>query len=343
MSDLDCTTWDHHLQELGGPFHQSWRWGEFKREVGWDVERIFTSSGAGVGMTQILFKTRGPVNTAPKPRGPHVSGNTEAILPELFAAIDNACRQRRVIKLNIEPACPLPLTEIPNPRPLVAAQERFTPDRTAIVTLSDDQTMVQQMYAAKRRELRRAERQGIVVIDGSAKGETSEAFRVLMRDTAARNHFATNSEASFTRFLELFGDDAALRLVTVDGHIAAGLVAVKFRNQVVNMVGSSSTQCRRPVATALLQFRPMQWARDQGCRQYDLWGIPSTDPAGSARGGEYEPLRSIGQDKAGLYRFKVELGGAIVSLPSSYDVHYHPVLTSLLRRAKQLKRAMVRS
>lgn len=343
MSDLDRTTWDHHLQELGGPFHQSWRWGEFKREVGWDVERIFTSSEAGKGMAQILFKTRGPVSTASIPRGPLVSGNTEAVLPELFVAIDNACRQRRAIKLNIEPACPLPLTEIPSPRPLVAAQERFTPDRTAIVTLSDDQTMVQQMHAAKRRELRRAERQGIVVINGSAQGETSEAFHALMCDTAARNHFAINSEAYYARFLELFGDDATLKLATVDGHIAAGLIAVKFRDQAVYMFGGSSTQYRRPGATALLQFRTMQWARDHGCRQYDLWGIPSTDPAQSVRDGEYEPLRSIGQDKAGLYRFKVELGGAIVSLPSSYDVHYHPMLTSLLRRAKQLKQAMARS
>src|SRR4051812_35121429 len=101
---MDEEFWNKTLQSVNGDLLQSWRWGEFKQRQGWTVERLCGTNRAGTWMTQILFRQAGPVSLAYAPRGPVMSGEHQAVFPEMTAAIDEACRRRRAISLIVEPS-----------------------------------------------------------------------------------------------------------------------------------------------------------------------------------------------------------------------------------------------
>lgn len=335
----DQERWDHLLQELGGQLHQSWRWGEFRERDGWGVERVVTDGGDDVGMAQILFKRRGPVSTAFIPRGPLVRGDQGQVLPELFAAIDHACRRHRALSITIEPEQPLVLDGMARAEAFPTGEHRYTPGRTVMVPLVDDEALVRQMHATKRWEIRRATRRGIT-IDHCAVTESSIAsFHSVLEDTSTRNRFRINPPSYYARFLEKFGEDAALMFAMVDGNVAAGLIAARFGPVATYLFGASSSRYREPGASAYLHYQAMRWAREQGCTRYDLWGIPDTDPD-SFVGPDQTPVRSLGRDDSGLYRFKVAFGGEIVTYPPCFEYRYRPAMSWMVRRLKAIDRAI---
>lgn len=337
----DQESWDRLLQELGGQFHQSWRWGEFRKRDGWGVERVVVERGSGTGMAQIMFKRRGPVSTAFVPRGPLIRGEDLQILPAVLAAIAAVSRRHRAIHVNIEPERAIEWDGMTGSSRIVEGGDQYTPGRTVMVPLVDDEALVRQMHSAKRREVRRAERRGITIETLAPTDAPVAAFHALLEDTSTRNQFRINPKSYYADFLRLFEDDAALMLAMVDGKVAAGLIVVRFGEMATYLFGASSTQHRVPGAVAYLHYQTMRWARERGCTRYDLWGIPDTDPE-PATGPNQQPLRSLGRDESGLYRFKMELGGEIVTYPAAVEYRFHPGMSWMVRRLKAIDRAVRR-
>lgn len=335
---LEGAAWDACLEELDGQIQQSWVWGEWKRRHDRQVERFVVDGDAGTAMAQVLFKHQGPMSTAFVSRGPLVRGDAESVLPPLWHQIELACRRHRTITLNVEPEHSIPVRTIEGWEPAFGSR-RFTPLRTVMIPLSDDATLVQQMHKSKRRELRRAQRDGIEVEVGTPSGGAMDAFHTLLVDTAERNRIRINPQTYYADFLRLHGDNATLMLAVADGKVAAGLIASRFGDTGTYTFGGSSTANRVSGATAMLQYTAMRWARDSGCRQYDLWGIPDEDPPTyvDAAG---NPVRSVGDSDAGLYRFKVEFGGEIIKYPPSFEIRYRPGAAWAMRRLKDLEHAL---
>ena len=76
--------------------------------------------------------------------------------------------------------------------------------------------------------------------------------------------------------------------------------------------------------TYLLQWRAMQWAKERGCTEYDLWGVPDADEA--TLEAQFE-TRSDGL--WGVYRFKRGFGGEIKRAAQALDRVYMPLLYRL--------------
>src|SRR5581483_6324410 len=76
---MDQDSWDRALLELSGPLMQSWRWGEYKRSQGWEVERVCVSTPTGTAMAQLLFNHLGPTSLAYVPQGPVLTGDGPAV------------------------------------------------------------------------------------------------------------------------------------------------------------------------------------------------------------------------------------------------------------------------
>jgi len=76
-------------------------------------------------------------------------------------------------------------------------------------------------------------------------------------------------------------------------------------------------------ANHLLEWHALQWAKEQGCQTYDLWGIP--DALGKAALATSENERLALEAEAqndpliGVYRFKKGFGGQIVRYLPAYD------------------------
>jgi lipid II:glycine glycyltransferase (peptidoglycan interpeptide bridge formation enzyme) len=73
--------------------------------------------------------------------------------------------------------------------------------------------------------------------------------------------------------------------------------------------------------TYLLQWEAIRWAKAQGARQYDLYGIPDLPEA------ELESKFIQRSDGLwGVYRFKRGFGGEIHRSTGPWDRVYHPFI-----------------
>jgi lipid II:glycine glycyltransferase (peptidoglycan interpeptide bridge formation enzyme) len=339
---VEETAWDREISALGGHLMQSWRWGEFKRREGWRVERIRVAGPAGTGMVQVLFHPMGPVSTAFVPHGPLLSGDREVVLIELLSAIDVACRRHRTLSLGIEPTAALPFTKALDHSGFIESSNRFSPSRTVIVPLRDDQALLDQLHAGTRHKVRRAQRNGVEIRQVAPDEKGIATFYELLQDTARRQRFRINPPAHYANALHVFGTDAALLVASVAGVDVAALIPVRFGDEAIYLFGASASVQPIRGATALLQFAAMQWARSVGCARYDLWGIDDPSNLEPAEGSIDRSTKPECAEDNGLCRFKVGFGGEIVVYPRRIERQYHPHLIDGWRRLKGARALMRR-
>jgi peptidoglycan pentaglycine glycine transferase (the first glycine) len=110
------------------------------------------------------------------------------------------------------------------------------------------------------------------------------------------------------------------------------VVAVSFGDEAIYMYGASSTRDRAHGAGFLVQYEAMRWARDRGCKQYDLWGIPAEEPSSTRVDDGDRIAGTSGSDWRGLYEFKTRFGGTIVRYPPPVERRYFPFLASMAHR-----------
>lgn len=323
--------WDEAVLSGNGHFLQSWRWGEFKNMFGWEAERVAMARPGGMALAQILFRSRAGISIGYIPRGPVVPENDPEAWSELWAKIDQVARRRRALTIIIEPNQELPPQLITRPR-LDSGPSPIQPSRTVKIDLADDETILKQMHQKTRYNVRLAQRRGVTT-NIAALSDTSIAdFYRLMEETSSRNDFSIHSESYYRAFLRQFGSGAVLMFAEVDDQPVVGIVAAKFGSEAIYMYGASSTTNRAHGAGFLIQFEAMRWAREQGCRQYDLWGIPPTDPPSTRVDDGDRIAGTSGSDWRGLYEFKTRFGGSIINYSEPLERRYHPVALSIARR-----------
>jgi len=335
--DTPASIWNRQLEEQRGHLLQTWEWGEFKQKHGWSADRIRVESPDGVGMAQILFRAKGPVSLGYIPRGPVITGNVGAVWPQLRAAIDRSSRAHHTITTIIEPDQPLALATTFRQAGVVAGPAHIQPGRTVKIELQDDGALLSQMHQKTRYNVRLAGRRGVTVTQEAVTEESIDRFYKLMTDTADRNEFGIHSRDYYADFLRVFGDRACLLFAHTEGHIASTLVAARFGHEAVYMYGASSTVHRAHGAAFLMQYEAMRWARGEGSKIYDLWGIPEKDPDSPVDGTETGAAGTKGDDWRGLYRFKTGFGGSIVCYPPSIERRYVPVVPWLARKLNLIK------
>ncbi len=121
---------------------------------------------------------------------------------------------------------------------------------------------------------------------------------------------------------------AAVLILTADfdGAPVAALMVFAFGERAWYFYGASSDRHREHMPTYLLQWEAMRWARQRGCLEYDLWGVPDADEA------ELENdflQRSDGL--WGVYRFKRGFGGSLRRSLGPWQRVYNPLLYLLYR------------
>lgn len=333
----DARVWDALIEQLGGRLLQSWRWGELKSRHGWKPVRVawLDPEGHPIIAAQLLFRRAGPLSLGYVPRGPLVAGGiaSSASARAYTHAIDTVARRERAICVLAEPenegACAV-LTSASGWR---RSQTVIQPQRTVRVAIDvDDETLLARMKPKTRYNIRLAERRGVQIRLGS-RAELA-MFYDLLRETSERDGFGIHRFEYFRDVLDTFSEDAALILAEKDGEPAAGALVIRFGAEAVYLYGASAARHQRHMASYLVQFAAMRWARDRGCRFYDLWGIPPTD----------EPPDDVPDDQLnvrqglwGVYRFKAGFGGEVYSYPGVYERVYSRPLVWLWRRLRPME------
>jgi peptidoglycan pentaglycine glycine transferase (the first glycine) len=306
---------------------QSCDWGELKAAFGWDVVRIQD----GPCGAQILFR-RLPFgfSLAYIPKGP-----LGPWLPDFLPAIDKVCQQKRAFALKIEPdeGNNPELAEELQSHGFLPSKHTIQPRRTLVVDLEgEEEELLARMHQKTRYNVRLAERKGVHV----SSWQDLEAFGKMMRETAQRDSFGAHMPSYYKCAYDLFHPSGACELFVAeyDGMPLAALMAFTNGSRAWYFYGASTSLERNRMPTYLLQWEAMKWARERGCREYDLWGVPDEEHQILE---EEFPKRK--DDLWGVYRFKRGFGGNLIRSIGTWDrpyirpiFHLYRNLISILRK-----------
>jgi peptidoglycan pentaglycine glycine transferase (the first glycine) len=318
----DRTEWDELVAAAPtGHVLQSWAWGELKGRFGWQAQRLAVGPVAAQVLYRRLPGGLGTIGYVPK--GPMADLQQQGEMRAWLQILGPLARKRRAICLKIEPDL--------EDNPALAQQldalgfrpspQGIQPRRTVLVDLEDvpDQLLAR-MKQKTRYNIRLAGRKGVVIRSGD-EGDLL-AFYQLMEMTASRDGFGIHSQTYYEAAHRLFvpPQRGCLLLAEYEGRLLAGLMAMGLGQTACYMYGASSDEDRNLMPTYLLQWEAMLWARKQGYRRYDLWGVPDEDEA------KLEAQFTDRNDGLwGVYRFKRGFGGRLVRTVGAWDLVYAPL------------------
>jgi serine/alanine adding enzyme len=322
--------WDARLRAAGGHPLQAWAWGALKERYGWQAHRLAVGDGAAAA--QLLIRPYRGLAAAYVPRGPLLSGD-EALDRALIDKLIDVARSARAAFLRLEPnILETDAARIERLQGTLATRryrlaQRTLQPRSSINLAIDhpDDQLLAGFSKGHRADIRRAEREGVIVRIGDGEADV-DALHGVMRATQQRKDFGIHTAAYYRDLWRLFGDDARLQLAQREGEVIAASLTIAVGTQAIYLAAGSTRAGLDARASHLLQWHAMRWARDRGARTYDLWGIP--DARGRLATAEQldDGDRARLEDEAardpldGVYRFKKGWGGAIVRSVAAHDL-----------------------
>ncbi len=350
--------WDQFVScHPHGNLLQTAPWGYLKATSGWQPRRLAvvkgekgaadaaegtaadaaegTAADTIVAGTQLLIRRRYGVSVVYVPRGPLFSGDAD-VDNLLFEAMVRVSKQQWAVFLRVEPHVQ---EDDPHADSLhswlltknVQCVDPIQPRSTIHVDLTPP---LDEIFAhcskGHRADIRRAERRGVAVRVGTL--DDMQAFYDILRFTGERASFGIHTQQYYHLAWGVFGGRSRLLLAddtTTGAVVAAHMV---FRDGQASASGGrmgyyfysgATNEGLKSGANHLLQWHALQWAKEQGCHRYDLWGIP--DALGRAAAAPDEESRTALEEAAqhdpliGVYRFKKGFGGRIIRYLPAYD------------------------
>jgi lipid II:glycine glycyltransferase (peptidoglycan interpeptide bridge formation enzyme) len=298
-------------------------WGDLKAQFGWEPVRL-VNGDAGA---QILFR-RLPLGMSIGylPRGP-VGKDWLCLMDE----IDHICQVHHCISLKIEPD--IWSAENGPDLAMIAGYYRsdrpIQPPKTVLIDLNaPEEEILGAMKQKTRYNIRLAQKKEIKV----KVSRDIPLFQRMMRVTGKRDGFPVHSRAYYQKAFDLFLADNKCQLLMAyyEEKPLAGLMVFRTGITATYLYGASSDEERNRMPTYLLQWEAMCWAKKNGCKIYDLWGIPDVDDE-ELEGGFTEESGGLW----GVYRFKRGFGGILRRTVGAYEKVYnsrmHTFLTKWLK------------
>ncbi len=336
----DPQAWNRELSlQPHTGFMQSWEWGVLKaRTAGWEPMRyrILTAAHATVGQFQILYRRihpRLPMCIAYVPRGPALDWTDTRLVAYALEAIADCARSRHCVSVRIDPNV---RRDRASGMAAIAQLEeqawRFSTrptqfQNTGISVLPDQPDALMATFKSRcRSKVRQAQRSALTIRQGTLADLPN--FYRLYADTGQRKGFAIRACAYYQALLSLChvegtaAPDALRSTLLLAEHPDVGLVGgvylLALGSWAWYLLGASrltsdehmqDAHCGNP--NHLLQWEAMQWARAQGCTQYDWWGAP---------------LDPLNREDAlyGVWRFKQDLGARFTPLLGAWDRYFLP-------------------
>ncbi len=288
--------WDRELDERASPapLLQTWGWGEVQSHAGWTVERVRLSGGA---MASVQLRGLGPVREAYVPRGPVPAS------PDAIGALTDWARAAKVARLTVEPEALSDFGGVMSERGFKAAAP-VQPQHTRILKLAPPDQMLATFKHGRRYNIRAGERRGVVIEEGKDAAE-------LERQSAAVERRESISLPAKS-YYQLLLDELPWCRTYVGRHpetreaLSAVLVA-RHAGRAYHLFAGRSGAHAELMANDLAWWAAIKAAAGDGCRDYDLWGVP---PPGA---GPEHPWYGLGF-------FKAEFGGDEVAYAGAWEL-----------------------
>ena len=306
---------------------QTFAWGELKSRFGWSADRIAVTHADRIAAGALVLFRSLPLRLgtlAYIPKGPLLNFDDDDTTGELLQGLDRLLKRRRSILLKIEPDRPDEAAFVDQLARLGfrPSPQTIQPPRTIVIDVArGDEEILAAMHQKTRYNIRLAAKKDVIVRE--AQESDLPAFNALMQTTGERDGFAVHSAEYYEAAFHLFvpTGQAKLFVATYQEQIIAGIFVFAQGDRAWYFYGASGEAERQRMPNYALQWAGLQWARLQGCREYDLWGVPDEDEA--TLEAQYLERHA---DLWGVYRFKRGFGGKLTRFAGAFDRVYDPLL-----------------
>jgi hypothetical protein len=307
------TAWDRELDERASPspLLQTWGWGEVQSRAGWTVDRVDLGGGA---MASVQMRGIGPVREAYVPRGP-VPATTEAI-----GSLVDWARAAKVARIIVEPEAPADFGLVMDARGFKPASA-VQPQHTRILKLRSPAEMLASFKQGRRYNIRAGERRGVFVVEGKDAEELERQSAAVERRESI--HLPPMS------YYQLLLDKLPWCRTYVGRHpetheaLSAVLVA-RHNGRAYHLFAGRSGVHPELMANDLAWWAAIKAAAEDGCTDYDLWGVP---PPGA---GPDHPWHGLGF-------FKAEFGGDEVAYAGAWELVLSEAASRLIGLEKKAR------
>ncbi len=315
----------------GSNILQSSYWGSLKSEFGW---KPYSFEFNGKALLVLVRKVFGKYSIAYIPHGPALSNEDQTgselkkIGLKLKKYLPAGCFALRFdLPSGLCQADPVLFSMGPE---LTKASSDIQPPDTVIISLREnEEDILARMKSKTRYNIRLSFRKGVVV--EKAGVETLNEWYQLYKETALRDKITIHSEEYYRKIFELSGKETVsasspllvLFKAVYDDQILAGIIVAVYGNRATYLYGASSNENRNLMPAYALQWEAIKYAKENGCTEYDLFGIP--------------PVNDPDHPMSGLYRFKTGFGGDILHRPGCWDLPLKPVVYQVYRWAESAR------
>ena len=270
-------------------FMQTSVWGNFQQKFGKKVYKLgFFKKNVLLGTAMVLIEGSKLGSFAYVPRGPIVNWNDRSISdPIIYLLISHLRKiEPNLFMLRIDPALEKDkFNDIDDDLKAFGFFDAIMPiqvENAWIVDISkslDD--ILLSMRKNTRYSIRRAEKNGVQV-EISTESEDFETFYQLLRQLASSKHFIPFSRRYlkeeflyFTKrkpsqdipFMRLF------KAVDSSGKMLASAMIMFYKDEAFYLHAASSVDGNKSLASYLIQWHVIKYAKDLGCKKYNLWGV----------------------------------------------------------------------
>ncbi len=293
---------------------QSEEWEKFRKETGVKTLRV---DGELLTIHKI---PNTPFNIGYIPKG---SMPDKKLIDEL----KKAGKEQNCIFIQVEPNIKLNSSFSINHSSLglcPSAHPLFTKYTFVLDLSKTEEQLLAGMHSKTRYNIRVAQKHGVQIKEDNSD-KAFEDYLKLTKETTQRQGFFAHSE-KYHRLMwkNLKGKIAHLFTAKYKGKILVAWIVFVHGDTLYYPYGSSSGEHREVMASNLMMWEVIRWAKKLRLKEFDMWGALGPNPD------EHDPWY-------GFHRFKQGYGPQLTEFVGSYDLVINPILYELYKIADKIR------
>lgn len=184
-------------------------------------------------------------------------------LEEILAFLECKAEKGNLKYIEIRPLRPHPITG-----------SRFERSETFCFHKLDLHSSTEELFQSFQKDsiqkkIRRAEREGLVCEEGRAESLLDKFYRLLLL-TRRRHQLPPQPSKWFRNLIACLGEQLNIRVASKEGRPVASILTLRYKSSLVYKYGCSDASSHNLGGMALLFWKAIQEAKDQGLKEFDL-------------------------------------------------------------------------
>ncbi|MDA8394425.1 MAG: peptidoglycan bridge formation glycyltransferase FemA/FemB family protein [Candidatus Dormibacteraeota bacterium] len=268
--------WDRLLASWPAPsLLQSYGWGEVQARAGWRLSRVVVEVSGRPLPLSVQVGPLGPPRALRLylPRGPACAPDDAAAFLAVERELVRLGRREWALAIEVEPNWEVGAVPAGHPIRAWAPCPSRQPLATTVVDLRPEPDAILASFHSKTRyNVRLAERRGVRVREGGL-----EELDRCLRATEGRQQVRLPPRGHLSSVLGQLGELARVWVAEARGEVVAAALLARCGPELVYLYGGATGAHREDMPNHLLHWRAMMEGREEGCTDYDLWGVPEDD------------------------------------------------------------------